>query len=109
MEFAYSDWVGSSDDMRSTSSYFFSIGSGMICWSSKKQETVAQSTAEAEYVVAAHAVNQCIWLRKLLLDLNHEHVNAIEVLCYNNFAVAIVKNLVLHGKTKHINIKYHFL
>ncbi|GMI79227.1 cysteine-rich RLK (RECEPTOR-like protein kinase) 8 [Hibiscus trionum] len=107
--FTDSDWACSSDDMRSTSGYCFFIGSGMICWSSKKPETVAQSTAKAEYVAAAHVVNQCIWLRKLLLDLKHEQVNATEVLCDNKSAVAIAKNPVFHGKTKHINIKYHFL
>ncbi|XP_052485183.1 secreted RxLR effector protein 161-like [Gossypium raimondii] len=52
-----SDWAGSCDDIRSTSGYAFSIGSGMFCSSSKKQNLVAQTTAEAEYVVAASAVN----------------------------------------------------
>ncbi|XP_040950752.1 secreted RxLR effector protein 161-like [Gossypium hirsutum] len=67
-----SDWGGSVDDMRSTSGYFFTLGSGVFSWSSKKQQTVAQSTAEAEYIAAAAAVNQAIWLRKLLCDLNEE-------------------------------------
>ncbi|XP_016714718.1 secreted RxLR effector protein 161-like [Gossypium hirsutum] len=67
-----SDWRGSIDDMRSTSGYLFSLGSGAFCWSSKKQQTVAQSTAEAEYIAATGAVSQAIWLRKLLCDLNEE-------------------------------------
>ncbi|XP_040967070.1 secreted RxLR effector protein 161-like [Gossypium hirsutum] len=65
-----SDWDGSKDDMKSTSGYAFILGSAMVCWSSKKQSLVAQSTAEAEYVAAASAVNQAIWLRKVLDDLN---------------------------------------
>ncbi|XP_016684141.1 uncharacterized mitochondrial protein AtMg00810-like [Gossypium hirsutum] len=56
----------------STFGYFFTLGSRVFCWSSKKQQTVAQSTAEAEYIVAATTVNQAIWLRKLLFDLNEE-------------------------------------
>ncbi|KAG8499381.1 hypothetical protein CXB51_005990 [Gossypium anomalum] len=56
-----SDWAGSKDDMKSTSGYAFTLGSAMFCWSSKKQSIVAQSTAEAEYVAAAGAINQAIW------------------------------------------------
>ncbi|KAK5843028.1 hypothetical protein PVK06_005456 [Gossypium arboreum] len=64
------DWAGSSDDMKSTSGYAFTLGSTTFCWSSRKQSMVVQSTAEAEYVAAANAVNQAIWLRKILADLN---------------------------------------
>ena len=61
--FSDSNWAGSIDDMKSTSGYCFSFGSGVFSWSSKKQETVAQSTAEAEFVAATSAVNQALWLR----------------------------------------------
>ncbi|KAG8487131.1 hypothetical protein CXB51_020677 [Gossypium anomalum] len=53
-----SDWAGSVDDMKSTSGYFFTLGSGVFCWSLKKQQTVAQSIAEAEYIAAVAAVNE---------------------------------------------------
>lgn len=102
-----SDWAGSLDDMKSTTGYAFNIGSAMICWSSKKQGVVAQSTAEAEYVAAAAAVNQAIWLRKILKDINHEQKEATEIMCDNQSAVAIAKNPVFHGRTKHFNIKLH--
>lgn len=62
--FSDSDWGGSIDDMRSTSGYCFTLGSGVFSWSSKKQETVAQSTAEAEFVAATAAVNQALWLKE---------------------------------------------
>ena len=58
-----SDWADSSDDMRSTSDYCFNLGSGMFSWCSEKQDIVAQSIAEAEYVAAASAVNQALWIR----------------------------------------------
>ena len=64
--YADSDWAGSVDDMKSTFGYVFTIGSGAICWNAKKQEVVAQSTAEAEYIFLAAAANQAIWLNKLL-------------------------------------------
>ncbi|XP_016681225.2 secreted RxLR effector protein 161-like [Gossypium hirsutum] len=68
--YSNSDWARLIDDMKSTSGYFFTFGLGVFCWSSKKQQTVAQSTAKVEYIAAAVAVNQAIWLRKILCDLN---------------------------------------
>ncbi|KAL0308739.1 UNVERIFIED_CONTAM: Retrovirus-related Pol polyprotein from transposon RE2 [Sesamum radiatum] len=64
-----SDWAGSVDDMKSTSGYTFSLGSGIFSWASKKQATVAQSSAEAEYIAAAATSNQAIWLRRILEDM----------------------------------------
>ncbi|XP_022889020.1 uncharacterized protein LOC111404445 [Olea europaea var. sylvestris] len=61
--FSDSDWRGSIDDMRSTSGYCFTLGSGVISWSSKKQETVAQSTAEAEFIAATATVHQAFCRR----------------------------------------------
>ncbi|RVW21204.1 Retrovirus-related Pol polyprotein from transposon RE2 [Vitis vinifera] len=65
-----SDWVGCVDDMRSTSGYCFSFGSSIFSWSTKKQEVMAQPMAKAEYVVTTAAINQVLWLRKLLIDLD---------------------------------------
>ena len=63
--FSYSDWPRSIDDMKSTSKYIFMLSSGAICWNLRKQQVVAQSTAEVEYVAIAitAAANQAIWLR----------------------------------------------
>ncbi|KAA3474308.1 Integrase, catalytic core [Gossypium australe] len=103
-----SDWAGSSDDMKTTSGYAFTLGSGMFCWSSRKQNLVAQSTAEAEYVAVA-AVNQAIWLRKILADLNLHQTEATEIYCDNKSTVAIAKNPIFHGRTKHFSIKLHVI
>lgn len=107
--FSDSDWGGSIDDMKSTSGYCFTLGSGIFSWSSKKQEIVAQSTAEAEFVAATSAVNQALWLRKILIDLNLEQEASTEILVDNQAAIAISQNPVFHGKTKHFNIKLFFL
>ncbi|KAG8480134.1 hypothetical protein CXB51_024924 [Gossypium anomalum] len=104
-----SDWASFKDDMKSTSGYAFTLGSAMVCWSSKKQSLVAQSTTEAKYVAATSAVNQAIWLRKVLVDLNLFQKEATEIFCDNKSAVAIAKNLVFHGKTKHFDIKLHVI
>lgn len=107
--FSDSDWGGSVDDMRSTSGHCFTHGSGVFSWSSKKQETVAQSTAEAEFVAATAAVNQALWLRKILNDLNLEQKESTRIHVDNQAAIAISHNPVFHGKTKHFKIKLFFL
>ena len=103
-----SDW-GGSDDMKSTSGYCFNLGSGMFSWSCKKQDIVAQSTAEAEFISATAAANQALWLRKVLVDLNMTQKGSTEVFVDNKAAIAISNNPVFHGKTKHFNIKLFFL
>lgn len=81
----------------------------LFCWSSKKQSIVAQSIAEAEYVVVATTINQTIWLRKLMADMNLHQREATEIRSDNQSAVAIAKNPVFHGKTKYFKIKFHFV
>jgi hypothetical protein len=107
--FSDSDWGGSIDDMRSTSGFCFNLGSAIFSWSSKKQDIVAQSTAEAEFIAATAAVNQALWLQKLLRDLQMEEEEATEISVDNQAAIAISHNPVFHGKTKHFNIKLYFL
>ncbi|WKA00249.1 hypothetical protein VitviT2T_018628 [Vitis vinifera] len=101
------DWAGSVDDMKSTSGYVFTIGSGVICWNLRKQAVVAQSTTEAEYISLAAAANQAIWLRKLLADLVQEQSSPTELYCDNKSAISITQIPVQHGRTKHINVKFH--
>jgi hypothetical protein len=63
--YADSDWAGSVVDMKSISGYIFTIGSSAVCWNTKKQEVVAQSTAEVEYIALAAAANQAIWFKEV--------------------------------------------
>ncbi|GJZ61178.1 hypothetical protein Tco_0617315 [Tanacetum coccineum] len=105
--YADSDWAGSIDDSKSTSGYIFTLGSGVFCWNSKKQSVVAQSSAEAEYISVAGAVNHAIWIRKLLSDLDLTQEVPTAIFCDNKSAIAIAENPVQHGRTKHINVKYH--
>ncbi|KAL0325747.1 UNVERIFIED_CONTAM: Retrovirus-related Pol polyprotein from transposon RE2 [Sesamum radiatum] len=104
-----SDWAGSVDDMKSTSGYTFSLGSGIFSWASKKQATVAQSSTEAEYIAAAATSNQAIWLRRILEDIGEKQEEPTTIYCDNKSAIAITKNPVQHSRTKHIDIKYHSL
>ncbi|RVW60174.1 Copia protein [Vitis vinifera] len=107
--YSNSDWRGCVDDSRITLGYLFSLGSCFFTWSSKKHETIAQSTAKSKYIVVASAINQALWLRKILKDFGQEQVEATNIMCDNISAVSILKNPVFHGRTKHIKIKYHFI
>ena len=93
--------------MRSISGSCFTLGSGVITWFLKKQTVVAQSTAEAEYVALAKCANQAVWLRKVMADLMVSQTSPTTIFCDNKTAIAIVKNLVLHDKTKQFKIKFH--
>lgn len=104
-----SDWGGCVDDYKSTSGYSFSFGSGIFSWSTKKQDIVAQSSAEAEYVAAATAANQGIWLRKILFELNLLPKEPTVIYVDNKSAISMAENPVQHGRTKHINIRFHAL
>ncbi|KAG6518566.1 hypothetical protein ZIOFF_022046 [Zingiber officinale] len=94
--FSDSYWVGSVNGMNSTSGYCFSVGSACFSWCSKKQKIVTQSTAEVEFVAATSAVNQTIWLRKLLNDMGHIMEKETKVSVDNQAALAISKNPVFH-------------
>ncbi|KAL0424004.1 UNVERIFIED_CONTAM: Retrovirus-related Pol polyprotein from transposon TNT 1-94 [Sesamum radiatum] len=75
----------------------------------KKQATVAQSSAETEYIAAAATSNQAIWLRRILEDMGEKQEEPTTIYCDNKSAIAITKNPVQHSRTKHIDIKYHSL
>ena len=101
------DYGGDLDTRRSTTGYVFLLHGGAIAWSSKRQPTVAASTTEAEYIAAAQAVKEALWLRNLLADLNMD-VGAIKIYADNQSAIKLLKNPVLSAKSKHIDIAYHF-
>ncbi|KAF2291663.1 hypothetical protein GH714_027969 [Hevea brasiliensis] len=107
--FSDSDWAGCLDDFKSTLGYAFSLGSGIFPWNSKKQDIVAQSTAEAEYVAVASVANQAIWLRKVITDLKQDLKESTLIFVDNKSTISMIENLVQHGRTKHINVKFHAL
>eukprot|EP00253_Pinus_taeda_P030743 PITA_30743 len=108
---AYTDayWVGSMDDRKSTSGGAFSMGSRLISWFSKKQSSIALSTTEVEYAAAASCCTQFLWMMQTLQDFQITCTPPISILCDNTSVINISKNPVMHSKTKHIPIKYHFL
>ena len=107
--FSDSDWGGDSNDYKSTSGYIFQIGGTAVSWKSKKQSCVALSTAEAEYMALASTAQEAIWLRELNSVLKNEPAQPVTVFEDNQAAICMSKNPQYHGKSKHINIKFHFI
>ena len=87
----------------------FHLGGAVISWKSSKQTCVALSTAEAEYVALATASQEAIWLQQLMGDLLNESIRETTILEDNQSAICLAKNQSIHGRTKHIDIKYHFI
>jgi hypothetical protein len=79
-----------------------------VSWASKKQNSVALSTAEAEYIVAGHCCVQLLWMRQTLRDYGYK-LSKVPLLCDNESAIRMADNPVEHSRTKHIDIQYHFL
>lgn len=104
-----SDWGGCKEDLKSTTGYCFSIGSAIFSWQTSKQHTIAQSTAEAEYMAMCAATNQASWLKRLLEDLGFRNQEGVTIYSDSQSAIAIGKNPVQHRRTKHIQIKYHIV
>ncbi|KAL8145697.1 hypothetical protein AgCh_003733 [Apium graveolens] len=104
-----SDLAGCEDDMKNTLGYCFSFGSGVFSWCSKKLEITAQSTAKFEFVAATAAVNQALWLRKLMMDLHMEQHEGTTIFVDNQAALSIADKPVFHDRTKHFKIKFYFL
>eukprot|EP00253_Pinus_taeda_P005594 PITA_05594 len=105
----YQNWGGSLDDRKSTSGNYFSFGSGLITWSSKKQSVVSLSSTEAEYVAVTSAGTQALWLRKILEEIGEKQVQPTVIYCDNVSAIKLAKNPVHHSTTKHFDMKYHFI
>ena len=109
MAYADSDYAGDLEDRKSTSGYVFLMSSGAVSWSSKKQPIVTLSTTEAEFVAAAYCASQVIWMIRILEKLGHSQRGSTTMFCDNSSTIKLSKNPVLHGRCKHIDVRFHFL
>ena len=103
-----SDYGGANLDRKSTSGGCQFLGARLVSWQCKKQTTVSTSTTEAEYIAASSCCSQVLWIQNQMLDYGSIFMNT-PIYIDNNSAISIVNNPVKHSKTKHIEIRYHFI
>ncbi|KAK6164312.1 hypothetical protein DH2020_001176 [Rehmannia glutinosa] len=106
--FSDSDWATDIDDRRTTSGFCVYLGSNLVSWSSKKQHTVSKSSTESEYTTLRSFCSQILWMIQVLTDYGVEE-KTLTTYCDNSSAINIFKNPVQHSRTKHIDIRHHFI
>jgi hypothetical protein len=109
VRYSDSDHVDDIDTSKSTSGILFFFGKCLISWQSVKQQVVALSSCEAEYIAASTASTQALWLVRLLGDLLGRDTGAVELRVDSKSALALSKNPVFHEWSKHIRVRYHFI
>jgi hypothetical protein len=106
--YSNADYAGCKIDRKSTSGTCQFLGRSLVSWASKKQKSVALSTTEAEYIAACHCCAQLLWMRQTLKDYGYK-LGKVPLLCDNESAIRMADNSAEHSRTKHIDIRYHFL
>jgi hypothetical protein len=107
--FSDSDMAGDPVDMKSTSGMIYFLSNNPITWQSSKQKVVALSSCEAEYIAASTAACQGVWLARLMGELLDTKVSAPLQMVDNKAAISLIKNHVLHDRSKHIETKFHYI
>ncbi|GKB83529.1 putative ribonuclease H-like domain-containing protein, partial [Tanacetum coccineum] len=103
-----SDYGGATLDRKSTTDGCQFLGRRLISWQCKKQTIVANSTTEAEYVTAAHCCGQVLWIQNQMMDYGFKFINT-KIHIDNESTISVIKNPVAHSRTKHIEIRFHFI
>jgi hypothetical protein len=109
VRYSDNDHAGDIDTSKSTSGILFFFGKCLFSWQSIKQQVVALSSYEAEYILASTASTQTLWLVRLLGDLLDRDTGAMELRVDSKSALAMAKNLIFHKRSKHIRMRYHFI
>jgi len=104
-----SDWYGDLTDRRSTSGYVFKFNDPSISWCTKKQQVTALSSCEAKYIAGTFAICQALCLDSVIKELKCEVVKPLTLRIDNKSPVSLVKNPISHGRSKHIESRFHFI
>ena len=103
-----SDYVGCKVERKSTSGMCQLLGRSLVSWSSKKQNGVALSTAEAEYISVGSCCVQLLWMKATLNDFGIKF-KKVQLLCDNESAIKLTNNPVQHARTNHIDVRHYFI
>jgi hypothetical protein len=106
--FTDSDFGSNLEDRKSTSGYCFKYGNCLISWNSSKQKVVSLSSTEAEYIGLTAAVKELSWLKQMLKELD-KNIGEPTIYCDNQSSICLAKNPEFHARSKHIDIRYHFI
>lgn len=101
------DWGGDTDTRRSTTGYVFTFMGGAVSWNVKRQPTVALSSCEAEYIALSRTIQEVLWWYYFQTEIFGEH--RIQVKCDNQSAICVARNQGYNPRTKHLDIRYHFV
>ena len=102
------DMTGDLDNRKSTTGYLFTFSGGAISWQSKLQKCVALSTTEAEYIVDTEASKEMVWLKRFLQVLGLHQIEYV-IYCDSQSAIDLSKNTMYHARTKHIDVRCHWI
>jgi len=101
-------YAADKEKRRSTSGVVFTFGGNTISWRSSLQKVVALSSTKAEYMALTYATKKAVWLKGLVNELGFTQ-RSVNIHCDSQSAIALAKNAVYHERTKHIDVKYHFI
>ncbi|CAI7882035.1 unnamed protein product [Closterium sp. NIES-53] len=103
------DYAGDSVDHKSHTGFVYCLNGAAISWQSKRQPVVALSTTESEYISLCHCIQEGVWLKRLFGEFGHEFDGGVPVFVDNQSAIALAQNACLHGRTKHMQVRWHFI
>ena len=104
-----SHWAGDLETRKSTTGFLFIYSGAAISWNSKRQQTVALSSTEAEYMAGTSTTQEATYLRKVLKDLQETQMEPTTINMDNQGAITMAKDFMANRRTKHIEVKYHFI
>lgn len=107
--FSDADWAGNVDNRQSVTGYVFMGQGGAICWNSKKQQTVALSTTEAEYMALSATVQEAMWLRNFMRELDAKEAGPTIIYCDNKSAIDLASIANYKPRIKHKDVRHHFI
>jgi len=109
MGYSDADFAGDTDTRRSVTGYVFMMNGGAVAWCSRRQRGTSVSTTESEYVALFEASKEAVWMRSVLRHIGFNQEIPTPLLCDNQSAIKLIFNPEFHKRTKHIDVKYHFI